>query len=87
MQTLAGFVNNTLKEICVFREENHSVEKCLKGQELTFEEKKEILKEKKAYFKCEKIVEPRRRCEATLKCMFCERQHKKKMCRELKRDK
>ena len=80
--TAAGLLNAEAAK-CIFCSGLHLSEACFKAQKMSFDEKKNILSEKKACFRCLKIGHQIRKCRSKLKCVICGQSHVPLMCLDL----
>ncbi|XP_063624728.1 uncharacterized protein LOC134796465 [Cydia splendana] len=76
------------KECCYFCDkENHTVNECSKGVDLTLDEKKELIKKKGGCYICLKRGHMAKQCRAFLKCIACKRRHLVVLCPDLHSEK
>ncbi|KAJ8968554.1 hypothetical protein NQ317_001752 [Molorchus minor] len=83
--TAAGLVN-TDNAKCIFCTGSHGSDVCFKARKMTLEERRNILSQKKACFRCLKIGHLVRKCRSRLKCILCEQSHVPLMCQTLDND-
>ncbi|GFT68946.1 histone H3.3 [Nephila pilipes] len=67
---------------CLFYGKVHNSQDCFKAQRMSFAEKQDVLKKKKACFFCLKVGYVSRRCKSTVKCMICQKKHWTILCPE-----
>ncbi|KAJ8918883.1 hypothetical protein NQ315_011175, partial [Exocentrus adspersus] len=68
---------------CVFCEGLHKSDTCFKARKLSLEEKKKVLTEKNACFRCLNLYHQAKKCRIRLRCIVCTRSHSVLMCPEL----
>lgn len=68
---------------CVFCEGAHKSDSCFKARKFFFEEKKKLLAEKRACFRCLGEVHRVNKCGSRLQCVICTKPHTVLMCPEL----
>ncbi|XP_035220186.1 uncharacterized protein LOC118193241 [Stegodyphus dumicola] len=64
--------------------ETHNSYECFKLHSLSLEDKKNLLRKKKACFNCLKIGHAAEKCKSSVKCLFCNKRHVTVMCKDLK---
>lgn len=82
--TAAGLFNAEAAK-CVFCSGLHLSEACFKAQKMSFDEKKNLLYEKKACFRCLRIGHQTRKCHIKHKCVICGQAHLPLMCPDLEK--
>ncbi|XP_018577341.1 uncharacterized protein LOC108915711 [Anoplophora glabripennis] len=80
--TAAGLLNACVAK-CIFCAGCHSSDMCFKAQKMGYDEKKNIIAEKKACFKCLKVGHQLRKCRSRLRCVVCGQSHAPLMCQSL----
>ncbi|XP_072384600.1 uncharacterized protein [Diabrotica undecimpunctata] len=80
--TAANLINCEISA-CVFCSGTHGSEDCFKAQKITFVQKRDVLIEKKACFRCLKIGHRTKRCKTRLRCVICSQAHVVLMCPSL----
>ncbi|XP_031334021.1 uncharacterized protein LOC116164034 [Photinus pyralis] len=68
---------------CVFCDKNHESTMCVKAQNFSLEQRKDIVKKKGACFRCLRGGHSVKRCRATVKCIICKKEHVPLMCSTL----
>lgn len=68
---------------CVFCDGTHSSDFCFKARKLSFEERKDVLSNKRACFRCIKVGHLTRKCRSRLQCIICTKSHATLMCPDL----
>lgn len=77
------FTSNRKKEVshsCLFCLKGHETKECFQAQNMSFEEKREKIKHKKACFACLQIGHTSKTCRTYVKCLICGRKHWAVMC-------
>lgn len=82
LATASGLVNCEAMK-CIFCHGNHDNTNCFKAQKLSMEQKRNILFEKHACFRCLKTGHSAKRCRSHLKCVICSKPHVTLICPEL----
>ncbi|XP_072398338.1 uncharacterized protein [Diabrotica undecimpunctata] len=78
--TAMGLINSEVTTKCLFCQNSHDSTGCFKAQKLTYEQKRNILAQKGACFRCLKIGHQARKCRGHLSCLVCSRSHVSLMC-------
>lgn len=81
--TAAGLVNTDIDKCCIFCSGSHESNQCFRAQKMTLDERKNVLTEKKACFRCLKVGHLSRKCRTRLKCVVCSFSHFPLMCQDL----
>ncbi|GFU69503.1 uncharacterized protein TNCV_1350631 [Trichonephila clavipes] len=68
---------------CVFCDKCHESKKCYHAKKLDFEQKQEILKNKRCCFTCLKFGHQSKVCKSNVQCLLCNERHRALMCPEL----
>ncbi|XP_071033036.1 uncharacterized protein [Parasteatoda tepidariorum] len=72
--------NRNKKSFCVFCEEPHDSASCKLAMSLSLEEKKNILKKRRACFRCLIMNHRADQCYSKIVCTFCSKRHASIMC-------
>lgn len=76
-----------LKKNCVFCNGKHMSSDCFTARKMSFNEKQNVLKDKKCCFLCLGSGHTTKQCKAVLKCFICDRKHSTVMCQSLDKGK
>ncbi|GFY60005.1 pro-Pol polyprotein [Trichonephila inaurata madagascariensis] len=68
---------------CIFCEKGHESKECYHAKKLDFEQKQEILKNKRCCFTCLKFGHQSKVCKSNVQCLLCNKRHWALMCPEL----
>ncbi|KAJ8918512.1 hypothetical protein NQ315_015217 [Exocentrus adspersus] len=79
--TATGLVNCDSQ--CVFCNAGHESNSCHKARKLTLADKKKVLKEKNACYRCLKVGHQFRKCHSSIRCIICNKWHAAMVCPEL----
>ncbi|KAJ8910001.1 hypothetical protein NQ315_003529 [Exocentrus adspersus] len=80
--TVADLVNFDAPK-CIFCSGSHGSDCCFKARDLNFNEKKRLIREKRACFRCLMPGHMSKKCRTRLKCILCSRNHVPLMCPDL----
>ena len=70
-------------KLCLFCSKKHASQDCFKAQRRPYEEKKQVLVEKRACLICFKIGHIAKFCKTRLQCPVCKRRHYVVMCQNI----
>lgn len=82
VHTAAGLLNSNVTR-CLFCKGDHETSSCFKAQNFDLMEKKRILSENGACFRCLKPGHLSLKCHKKLRCIVCHRSHANLMCPDL----
>ncbi|GFY58614.1 uncharacterized protein TNIN_223291 [Trichonephila inaurata madagascariensis] len=68
---------------CIFCEKRHKSKECYHDKKLDFEQKQEILKNKRCCFTCLNFGPQSKVCKSNVQCLLCNKRHWALMCPEL----
>ncbi|GFT59125.1 DUF1758 domain-containing protein [Trichonephila clavipes] len=68
---------------CIFCDKRHESKECYHAKKLGFEQKQEILKNKRCCFTCLKFGHQSKVCKSNVQCLLCNKRHWALMCPEL----
>ncbi|XP_015435709.1 PREDICTED: uncharacterized protein LOC107191234 [Dufourea novaeangliae] len=75
------------KKMCIFCGNDHASAECEKARKMSFSERQDVTKQKKACFNCLNMGHIYKRCRVPVKCAWCSRRHTLLMCPEMSKDK
>ncbi|XP_015433580.1 PREDICTED: uncharacterized protein LOC107189534 [Dufourea novaeangliae] len=75
------------KKMCIFCGNDHARAECEKARKMSFSERQDVIKQKKACFNCLNMGHIYKRCRVPVKCAWCSKRHTLLMCPEMSKDK